>query len=49
MQPEERSYAERDNTNPTSLIDLSILEPQDERSKTQAYWAVGLNNLLEEG
>jgi len=46
---EERSYGNRDDNAPTSLIDLTTLEPQDERSKHQAYWAAGLNNLLDEG
>ena len=49
IHPEERSCGNRDDTTPTSLIDLTILEPQDERSKHQAYWAVGLSNLIDEG
>ena len=47
--PEERSYGNRDDLAPTPLIDLTILEPRDERSKHQAYWVVGLKNLLDEG
>jgi len=49
IQPEGRSYGDRDDTTPTSPIDLSILEPKDERSKYQAYWAAGLSNLRDEG
>jgi len=47
--PHERSYGNRDDTAPTSLIDLSLLDSKDERSKYQAYCSVGLNNLLDSG
>ena len=46
--PYERSYGNRDDISPAALIDLTLLEPHDERGKHQAYWAVGLNNLLDE-
>ena len=48
-EPEERQYGNREDTTPTSLLDLTILEPTDERSKHQTYWASGLGNLLNEG
>jgi len=49
MEPEERSYGKRDDTSHTSLIDFTIMDPSEERSKTKAFWALGLEALKEEG
>ena len=49
MQPEERSYGDRDDTCKTTLNNLTILEPEDQRSHYQAYWASGLGYLLDAG
>ena len=46
---EERSLGNCDDTVHTALTDLTILAPQGERSKHQAYWDVRLNHLLDEG
>jgi len=47
--PEERSCGQSNNTATTPLIDLTILEPQDEKSHTPGYWQAGLGTLLDEG
>jgi len=39
----------RDDTRPTSLRDLKIFDPSEERSKTKSFRAVGLGHLKEEG
>jgi len=44
-----RPYGDRGDSQTTSLIDLTIFDPKQEQSKHKAYWAVGLDHLLEEG
>jgi len=43
------AYGIGDDTAPTSLTNLSLFDPKDKRSKDQGYWAVELDNLLDEG
>ena len=41
IDPCERWYRNRDNTNTTKLIDLSRLDPDQQQSKFKVHWAVG--------
>lgn len=42
IEPQERSYEDREETSTTPLIDLTIMDPAEERTKTTAFWVVGL-------
>jgi len=49
IQPEERSYGDREDTTTFALSNLTIYDPGEERSKTAIYWKLGIDSLAEEG